>query len=158
MCQIGCTYLEQLWLTHLNRSIASNKYSLGLKNPVSLIVGNVVLLPQEAKCINPCVCANNGAICKSFLFPVLSTVRLVLEVPLWTFVSLDVVLAAARVSPRRFRVVKTLQERQRNAVQVFAILPICYVVQTTHFKTKTLGVVYRIYSAHKSHCHNNKHC
>lgn len=75
------------------------QYLLGPDDAVALVVGYVVIEPEIAVLADPAVRAHDGAILQPLLLAVLPTQCLVLEVPLWPLVSLDVVLCVGCCVP-----------------------------------------------------------
>lgn len=74
-------------------------YLLGAHNSVALAVGDVISQPKVAELVDPAVRSYDRSVLQPLLLAVLSTQRLVLEVPLRPFVCLDVVLRVRRSVP-----------------------------------------------------------
>lgn len=74
-------------------------YLLSAHDSVALAVGDVVSQPKVAQLVDPAVRSYDRSVLQPLLLAVLSTQRLVLEVPLRPFVCLDVVLRVGRSVP-----------------------------------------------------------
>jgi len=75
----------------------SNFDESGLDDPVAIVIGDVIVQPQEAVGINPAVGADNGPVVESVLLPDLPAPRLILEEPPISNVILDVVLGGGEL-------------------------------------------------------------
>ena len=83
------------------QSLFSDFDESGLDDSVALVVGDIIIQPQEAVGVHPAVGADHGSVVEPVLLPDLPSPRLVLEEPSISNVILDVVLGGGELGGGR---------------------------------------------------------